>query len=247
VFAGLGDELKITADIIEKHLTDKTKVIILNTPSNPTGMICDKEEIEKIAKLVVDNDLFVVSDEVYEHFIYDGKTHCCIASLNEDVKKKTLIVNAVSKTYSMTGWRIGYVVGDRDIIKAASALQSHSTSNPTSISQKAAVEALNGQQDTVKEMRDAFDVRRKFIVDELNSMDKVSCVVPEGAFYVFPDISATGLDSMMFASRLLDEAKVAVIPGIAFGSDKHIRISYATSMEEIKDGMERIRTWLDKI
>ena len=238
------ERFKLTADMVEEKITTKTKMLILNTPSNPTGAIVEPNEIRKIAKLAVEHNFYVISDEVYEHFIYGNNEHLSIASLNEEIKNLTILSNSVSKTYAMTGWRIGYSAGNKEIIKAMDNLQSHSTSNPTSIAQYAALEALNGPQDSVKQMVKAFDERRKLIHKRLNELDGISCVEPEGAFYAFPDISETGMASMEFASRLLDEALVAVVPGIAFGSDKHVRLSYAASIHEIERGLDRIESWL---
>ncbi|MEK6828480.1 MAG: pyridoxal phosphate-dependent aminotransferase, partial [Nanoarchaeota archaeon] len=238
------ERFKLTADMVEEKITTKTKMLILNTPSNPTGAIVEPNEIRKIAKLAVEHNFYVISDEVYEHFIYGNNEHLSIASLNEEIKNLTILSNSVSKTYAMTGWRIGYSACNKEIIKAMDNLQSHSTSNPTSIAQYAALEALNGPQDSVKQMVKAFDERRKLIHKRLNELDGISCVEPEGAFYAFPDISETGMASVEFASRLLDEALVAVVPGIAFGSDKHVRLSYAASIHEIERGLDRIEKWV---
>jgi len=244
VFCETDDKFKLTAEMVESKITPKTKMLILNSPNNPTGAVLDPEEIRKIAELAVRHNFYVVSDEVYEHFVYGNNKQVSIASFGEDIKKLTLISNSVSKTYAMTGWRIGYTSGPKEIIKAMDNLQGHSTSNPTSIAQMAAIEALSGPQESVKLMVKAFDERRKFIFKRLNEIDGISCVEPEGAFYAFPDISGTGMDSMAFASKLLEEALVAVVPGIAFGSDKHVRLSYATSIHEITRGMDRIEKWL---
>ncbi len=235
------DKLKIKADLIKKQISERTKILILNSPNNPTGAICDKEEIEKISELAVEKNFLVISDEVYEHFIYNGKKHYSIATFGEEIKKLTITVNAVSKTYSMTGWRIGYSAGPLDIIKAMSSIQSHETSNPCSIAQKAALEALTGSQESIAKMKQEFDKRRKVMVECLNNIKGIHCQMPEGAFYAFPDISETGMKSMEFCERLLEEAKVAVIPGIGFGADNNVRLSYATSMEDIKKGIERIK------
>jgi len=244
IFCGTDSSFKLTAEMVGQKITPKTKMLILGTPNNPTGAVVEPGEIKKIAKLAVDNNFYVISDEVYEHFIYSGKKHLSIASLGDDIKKLTIFSSSVSKTYAMTGWRIGYTAAPAEIIKAMENMQSHSTSNPTSIAQYAAVEALNGPQDSVKLMVKAFDERRKFIHKRLNEIEGISCVEPEGAFYAFPDISGTGMKSMEFSSKLLDEALVAVVPGIAFGSDNHVRLSYATSIREIERGMDRIEKWL---
>lgn len=238
---------KLTADSVKKAITSRTKLLILTSPSNPTGMIIDEKELRKIAELAVRHKFYVISDEVYEFLIYDGKKHISIASLNEEIKKLTITVNAVSKTYSMTGWRIGYCGGPAEIIKAMDNLQSHSTSNPCSISQKAALAALNGPNDFLKEWKKAFDERRKYIVERLNKIKGIKCLMPEGSFYVFPDVSKTGLKSMEFTERLLNEAKVAVVPGKDFGADNNVRLSYACSMENIKKGLDRIEEFCNKL
>ncbi|MBD3313987.1 aminotransferase class I/II-fold pyridoxal phosphate-dependent enzyme [Candidatus Woesearchaeota archaeon] len=239
--------LKLTAESIKRVISDRTKLLILNTPSNPTGMTVEEEELKKIAHLAVEHDFYIVSDEVYEHLIYGDNSHISIASLGEDIKKKTITMNAVSKTYSMTGWRIGYCAGPEEIIKAMSNLQSHSTSNPCSIAQKAALEALNGPQEFLAQWRKEFDERRKYMVEKLNQMKGINCIEPEGAFYAFPDISGTGLKSMEFTEMLLDEAKVAVVPGKDFGADNNIRLSYAISMENIKKGLERLEKFCESL
>ena len=244
VFCPTNEKFKLTAAAVEEKITKKTKALVLNTPSNPTGAIVDPSEIKKIAELALEHNFYVVSDEVYEHFIYGGNEHLSIASLNEEIKNLTITSNSVSKTYAMTGWRIGYSAGNKEIIKAMDNLQSHSTSNPTSIAQMAALEALNGPQESVRQMVKAFDERRRFIHKRLNEVEGISCVEPEGAFYAFPDISGTGMNSMEFASKLLDEALVAVVPGIAFGSGRHVRLSYAASIREIERGLDRIEDWV---
>jgi len=237
------ENFKLTAAAVEEKVTNNTKVLILNSPSNPTGAVVEHDEIRKIAKLAVDNNFYVISDEVYEHFMY-GKKHLSIASLNDEIRNLTLTSNSVSKTYAMTGWRIGYTAGTSEIITAMENLQSHSTSNPSNIAQYAAMEALTGSQESVKKMVEAFDERRKLMYKRLNGIDGISCIEPEGAFYAFADISETGMKSMELADKLLDEALVAVVPGIAFGSDKHIRLSYAASIHEIEKGLDRIEKWL---
>ena len=238
------EKFKLTAENVEDKITKKTKLLILNSPSNPSGAIVEPSEIRKIAELAVKHNFYVISDEVYEHFVYGNKEFLSIASLNDDIKKLTITCNSVSKTYAMTGWRIGYCGAPKEIINAMENLQGHSTSNPSNIAQMAALEALTGQQDSVKEMVKAFDERRKLIHRRLNEIDGISCVEPEGAFYAFPDISGTGMDSMSFASKLLDEALVAVVPGIAFGKENHVRLSYAASINDINKGMDRIEKWL---
>src|SRR3989338_8744143 len=240
------ENFKLTAEKVTEKITDKTKLLILNSPSNPSGAIAEPSEIRKIAELAVKHNIYVISDEVYEHFVYGNKEFLSIASLNDEIKKLTITCNSVSKTYAMTGWRIGYCGASREVINAMENLQGHSTSNPSNIAQMAALEALKGSQDSIKEMLKAFDERRKFIHKRLNEIEGVSCVEPEGAFYAFPDISGTGMDSMNFSSKLLVEALVAVVPGMAFGKEGHVRLSYATSMHEIERGMDRIVKWLKK-
>ncbi len=246
VFCKTAENFKLTAKAVEEKITNKTKVLILNSPNNPSGAIVEPSEVRKIAKLAVKHNFHVVSDEVYEFFVYGNKSRVSIASLNDDIKNLTITVNAVSKTYAMTGWRIGYCGANKEVIKAMENLQGHSTGNPSNIAQMAALEALNGPQDSVRQMVRAFDERRKFMHKRLNEMKGIKCLEPEGAFYAFPDISGTGMKSMEFSERLLDEALVAVVPGIAFGSDKHVRLSYATSMQEIEKGMDRIEKWVKK-
>lgn len=240
------DNLEVRASLIEQKITDKTKIIVLNSPSNPTGSIIDKAELDKIAALAVEHKLFVISDEVYEKFIYDGKKHISIASLNEEIKNLTITINAVSKTYAMTGWRIGYCAGPITVMNAISAMQSHATSNPNSIAQKAAVEAFH-ETESVEEMRKEFELRRNFMVERLNEIPGISCTMPEGAFYAFPSVKKTGLDGTAFCKRLLDEMKVVAVPGAAFGDDKHIRLSYAASVEHIQEGLNRIEQFCKKV
>ncbi len=240
---------KLTVEDLKRSLTPKTKALILNSPSNPTGSAYTTEDLEKIAEVALAHPFFVISDEIYEKIVYDGFKFVSIASLSEEIKKKTIIVHGVAKTYAMTGWRIGYAAGPEEIISAMSNIQSQSTSNPTSISQKASVEALLGPQDEVKKMVAAFEERRNYIVDRLNRIPGISCFNPLGAFYVFPNFSSyygksyqgrAISNSTDLADYLLEVAKVAVVPGIEFGADPFERLSYATSMEEIREGVTRI-------
>lgn len=242
------DGFKFSVDALANAITERTKLLILNSPSNPTGVVYVKDELEAIAELVCSKEIFIISDEVYEKIIY-GEEHISIASLGKDIRERTIVVNGVSKTYAMTGWRVGYAAGDVEIISAMVKLQSQLTSHPDSIAQKAAVVALNGPQDEVAKMRAEFEKRRDYIMGRIMDMNVFSCVKPDGAFYIFPGISSligktiSGklIDgSKAFAELLLDEGKVAVVPGIAFGSDAHIRISYAASLEKIEKGMDRI-------
>ena len=244
VFCKTDENFKLTAEAVEEKISNKTKMLILNSPSNPSGAIVEPSEVAKIAKLAVERNFYVVSDEVYEFFVYGNKSSVSIASLNDDIKNLTITANSVSKTYAMTGWRIGYCGANKGIIKSMENLQGHSTGNPSNIAQMAALEAISGPQDSVKQMVSAFNERRKFMHKRLNEMKGLNCVEPEGAFYAFPDISGTGMKSMELSSRLLDEALVAVVPGIAFGSDRHVRLSYAASMEDIEKGMDRMEKWV---
>jgi aspartate aminotransferase len=250
------NNFKITPQQLQEAITSKTKLLILNSPSNPTGMAYTKDELLPISNILTEKDIFCISDEVYEKIIYDGQEHISIASLAPQIKKLTIVVNGVSKSYSMTGWRIGYAAGPKEIVQAMSNLQSHSTSNPTSISQKAALAALEGSQEPLCNMVAEFVKRRDHIVERLNSINGISCLKPQGTFYVFPDVSQTIgktfkgeiiKDSVFLAKILLDEANVAVVPGSAFGADEYLRLSYATSMENISKGLERIEGLINKI
>jgi len=233
------EDLKIKADLIADKITDKTKMLILNSPSNPSGMMASKAEIKKIADLCATSGIYVISDEVYEKFVYGDEEQISIASLGEEIKKLTIIANAASKTYSMTGWRIGFSACEGAIAKAMGNLQSHTTSNPCSIAQKAALAAYTGDQSCVQEMLTEFTKRRKVMVEGLNSIG-LECKAPDGAFYAFPSIASTGLKSLDFCGQILEKEKVACIPGVAFGMDDNIRMSFATSMENIEKGLERI-------
>jgi aspartate aminotransferase len=250
------NEFKITSEELKRAITPKTKALIINSPSNPTGSAYSRKELERIAEIVLSKNFFVISDEIYEKIVYDGFEFTSIASLGEEMKKKTIIVHGVAKTYAMTGWRIGYTAGSEEIISAMNNIQSQSTSNPTSIAQKASVEALIGPQDEVGKMVVAFGQRRNYIVDRLNRTQGVSCYKPVGAFYVFPNFSSyygksyQGKkieNSTHLADYFLDVAKVAVVPGVEFGADPFERLSYATSMEDIKEGLNRIEEALNKL
>ncbi|WP_096550836.1 pyridoxal phosphate-dependent aminotransferase [Ureibacillus thermosphaericus] len=236
---------KITAEQLKNAITDKTKAVIINSPSNPTGMVYTREELEAIAKIALENNILIVSDEIYEKLLYNGAEHFSIAQISEEVKAQTIVINGVSKSHSMTGWRIGYAAGNADIINAMTDLASHSTSNPTTASQYAAIEAYNGPQDSVEEMRKAFEYRLETIYPKLSAIPGFKVVKPQGAFYLLPDVSEaaqkTGFASVdEFASALLTEANVAVIPGSGFGAPTTIRISYATSLNLIEEAIERI-------
>lgn len=244
------NEYKVTGDQIKAAITSKTRAIIINSPSNPTGTVYSKTELEDIAKVCVDNNIWVISDEIYEKVVYDDTKHISIASLNDDIFKKTLVVNGVSKSYSMTGWRIGYVAGDKTVIKNIIDLSSHSTSNPTTIAQIATITAMTGNDDFINMMVAEYYKRRQVIVDLLNEVEGFTCKMPKGAFYAYVNVSAllgdrfTSSDDL--AKDLLEQAQVAVIPGSAFGSDDHIRLSYATSMDNIKEGLARIKAYINK-
>ena len=250
------DAFKVSPEQVKKAITSKTKALVINSPSNPTGSAYEASELMKIAEVVVEQGVLIISDEIYEKFVYDRFTFASIASLDQKVKDLTVVINGVSKTYSMTGWRIGYAAGPKEIINAITDLQSQSTSNPTSIAQKASVEALRGPQDSVATMVREFDKRRRFMVEKLNSMSGVSCYNPRGAFYCFPNLSShfgksfngkkiNGSSDM--STYLLEEAKVAVVSGDAFGSDEHIRLSYAISAESIRKGLDRIEAALKNL
>jgi aspartate aminotransferase len=235
---------KITPEQLQKAITPKTKLFVLNSPSNPTGMVYTPEEIKALAKVVVDADIYVVSDEIYEKILYDGAEHISIGSLGQEIFARTLISNGFAKGYSMTGWRLGYLAGPVEIIKAASTIQGHSTSNVCTFAQYGAIAALEGSQDCVEEMRQAFAKRRQVMLDRLNAIPGLSCPKPDGAFYLFPDISKTGLKSLEFCNALLEAHQVAVIPGVAFGADNNIRLSYATDMATIEKGMDRLEKFV---
>lgn len=240
---------KVTAEQIQAAVTDKTKAFVLNTPSNPTGMVYSREELEAIADVAVKNDFYVVADEMYEYLTYGGKKHVSIASLNDEIYKRTITCSGLSKSYSMTGWRVGYTGSSAEIAKLMGSMQSHATSNPNSIAQYASVEALNGPQDAVEIMRTEFDKRREYMVEKINGMPYLSCLEPEGAFYVFVDCSNvigkvykgnTIEDAAQLAGILLSDYKVAVVPCADFGFDDHMRLSYAISLEQIQKGLDRI-------
>lgn len=258
VFVNTKEEnsFKYTIENLEKSVTDKTKALILNSPNNPTGTVYNKAELQTIADFAKKHDLIIVSDEIYEKLIYSNDKHVSIASLSEDAYKRTIVINGVSKAYAMTGWRIGYAAGDKKIIKLMTNIQSHMTSNPNSIAQYASVEALVGEQKDVEAMIVEFKKRRDFMVERVNKINGLSCIKPEGAFYVMVNISkilGKEVDgkviksSLEFASLLLEKEKVAAVPGVAFGVDEFVRLSYATSMENIIKGLDRIDNFVKNI
>lgn len=244
------DSFMLRPEVLEANITERTKAIILNSPSNPTGLTYDKKALEQLAGIAVRHNLYVISDEIYEKLLYDGAEHLSIASLGKEIKDSTIVVNGLSKSHAMTGWRIGYAAGPKDIIKAMTNIQSQSTSNPNSIAQKAAVEALTGPQDFIAQMLGEFDKRRRFLVSELNSIKDITCLTPTGAFYAFPKTAGLygkSVDGKSISSSsdlslyLLEKAHVALVPGDAFGDDGYVRLSYATSLENIKKAVDRIK------
>lgn len=251
-----GSSYKFTKENLEKAVTEKTKAIILNTPNNPTGTIYNREELIEIAEFAKKYDLIIVSDEMYEKLIYDGESHVSIASVSDDAYERTIVINGLSKSYAMTGWRLGYCGASEKIAKLMTNIQSHMTSNVCSITQYAAVEALNGPQDKVKEMISEFERRRNYMAKTLEEMNNLSIIKPQGAFYIMinidkclgKEINGEKInDSMDFSAKLLENEKVAVIPGKAFGLDNYVRVSYATSMELIEKGLERINKFVNKL
>jgi aspartate aminotransferase len=249
------EDFKLSAAQVEENITSGTKLLILNSPNNPTGAVYEQEELIKIAQLLLKYNIYCICDEIYEKLIYDNVKHFSIASLSDKIKEKIITINGVSKSYAMTGWRIGYAAGPEDIIKGMSKIQGHSTSNPNSIAQKASVEALNGKQDAIEEMRKAFDERRKYMVKRLNEIEGIFCLTPAGAFYAFPNVSKIlnkGIEyngrkisnSSILSNVILKEAEVALIPGSAFEAEGYLRLSYATSLEDIKEGLNRIENIL---
>ena len=249
------NDFKVTVEALSKALTPKTKAIVLNSPSNPTGMVYTEAEIRAIADFAVKNDLYVVSDEVYEHLIYEGE-HISIASLGDDIKERTVTINGASKTYAMTGWRIGYAAANDEIAKAMASIQSHGASNPNSIAQAAAVAALSGGLAEVEKMRDEFRKRRDFFVAAINAIDGVSCRMPHGAFYIMMNIDGvlgkkfegeTVKNADDFAKLFLEAEKVAVVPGTGFDAPNYVRWSYAVDMESIEKGIKRLKSFLAKL
>ncbi|MBZ9687883.1 pyridoxal phosphate-dependent aminotransferase [Clostridium estertheticum] len=249
-------KFKLTIENLNRAITSKSKAIVLNSPNNPTGTVYSKEELIEIADFAKANNLFIISDEIYEKLVYGDNGHISIASISEDAYSRTIVINGVSKAYAMTGWRIGYAAASTELIALMTNIQSHTTSNPSSIAQYASVEAINGQQDDVHIMVEQFKHRRDYMVERINSINNLSCLKPEGAFYVMVNLSKILnksidgeiiMDSLQFSDFLLKKEKVAVIPGIAFGADNFIRLSYATSMENIKNGIDRIERFVENI
>ncbi|HAX74703.1 MAG TPA: aspartate aminotransferase, partial [Cyanobacteria bacterium UBA11372] len=231
---------KITPDQLRQACNSKTRLFVLNSPSNPTGVVYTPEEIKALAEVVVEKDILVVSDEIYEKILYEDTKHVSIGAFGPEIFARTIISNGFAKAYSMTGWRVGYLAAPVELIKAATNIQGHSTSNVCTFAQYGAIAALESSQDCVQQMLSAFTQRRQVMLERLNAMPGLSCAKPDGAFYMFVDISFTGLTSLEFCDGLLESQQVAVIPGIAFGADDCIRLSYATSLEIIEKGMERL-------
>ena len=249
---------KITAAQLQNAITPKTRAVVLNSPSNPTGSAYTKDELEALAEVVLKNQLLVISDEIYEKIVFDGFEHCSIASLSEEIKRNTIVINGASKCFAMTGWRIGYLAAEPEIAAAVTKLQGQSTSNPTSISQAACVEALTGDKTPaeIQRMVTEFKQRRDALMERYEQIEGISCHTPVGSFYSFPDFSGifgkqwqgkTLQGSLDVAEFLIEEAKVALVPGIAFGADNNLRLSFATSMENIKEGLDRIETAVNSL
>lgn len=247
---------KLTAEELQAAITPKTRVFLLNSPSNPTGGVYQKDELAALGRVLLENNIAVISDEIYEKLMYDGLEHVSIASISPELKENTVVINGVSKAYAMTGWRIGYAAAPAPVAKAMTDLQSHATSNPTSISQAASVAALNGPQEPVQAMVLEFLKRRDYMLERLNAIPGVVCPKPNGAFYLYPNVSSyfgkthrgkAVNHATDMANLLLEIAEVAVVPGIAFGGDDFIRLSYATSLENIKEGLDRIEKFLAEL
>lgn len=247
------DEFKLTPEELDEAITDKTKCIIFNSPSNPTGMMYSQAELRALADVCIARDIYIIADEIYYKLVYDGREFVSVAALGEDVKERTIVINGVSKSYAMTGWRIGYSLAPANITTIMGNYVSHSTAAPSTLSQWAAVEALTGPQNTVEEMRQAFETRRNYMVERVNSIEGVSCLMPEGAFYIMMNISkilGRSIDGVVidtsdkFAELLLEKGLVAVVPGSGFDAPEYVRWSYATSMENIQAGMDRLEKFL---
>lgn len=249
-----GDEanfFKVKPEQIESAITERTKAVLINSPSNPTGTVYKREELLALGQVCLDKGVLIISDEIYEHLIYDGDPHVSMASLGPDFYQNTVVINGVSKTYAMTGWRIGFAAGNQTIIRAMTDLASHSTSNPTSIAQYAALEALNGPQDSVDSMRELFKERRDYLVQRLQKMKGIQFHPPQGAFYIFANVEEAVRNAGMkttdeWVKSLLEEELVALVPGSAFGSPKHVRLSYAISIEQLEKAMDRLERFIQK-
>jgi len=237
------DGFPIDRERLISLITPRTRAMIVSSPANPSGSGYIRDDLEFLAELALKNDFYLVSDEIYENLVYDGFQAISIASLSRDIQDRTIVINGVSKSYAMTGWRIGYLAAPENVAKAINSFQSHSTSGPATPSQYAALAALTGDQSCVEERRRAFEERRDLIIGRLNSIDGISCTMPKGAFYAFPNISALGKPSLELAAALLDQARIAVVPGIAFGADGNIRMSYADSLDNLNKGLDRLEEY----
>jgi len=240
-------EFKVTPDQLRAAITPRTRLFILNSPSNPTGSLYSREEIKQLGDICVEHGVLIMSDEIYEKLVYDGASHTSVAAFSQAHCDHTIVVHGLAKAYSMTGWRLGYLAAPEPLAKAIDAIQSHSTSNPTSFAQKGGVAALNGPQDHLATWLAEYSKRRAYAWRRINAMPGLSCVNAKGAFYLFPNLSKTGLRSAEFCARLLDEEKVAAVPGVAFGADDYFRISYATSMANIEKGLDRLERFATRL
>ncbi|HHW70445.1 MAG TPA: pyridoxal phosphate-dependent aminotransferase [Clostridiales bacterium] len=250
------NNFSIEIEQLKSLINKKTKALIINSPGNPTGCVYSKELLSEIAEVVVENNIFVISDEIYEKLVYDGETHVSIASLGDDIKALTIVINGMSKTYAMTGWRIGYAAAKEEVIAVMKNIQSHSTSNANSIAQYASIAALECAEQTINDAVDMFNTRRKILVEQINNIPGLSCIVPKGAFYIMvniKDILGTKYkgsiikDSLTFCDALLEDQMVAAVPGVAFGAEGYLRLSYATSIDNINKGIERIAAFIAKL
>jgi aspartate aminotransferase len=232
---------KMRPEDFENAMTPRTKMLIMNSPGNPTGSVYTREELEAIVNVAAEEDIYVLSDEIYEKLVYDDVKHVSIASLSQEAYDLTITVNGFSKSYAMTGWRLGYLAAPDAVVRAVDSIQSHTSSNPSSFSQYGALAALKGDQQPLADMREEFDMRRNYMFDRLSKITNVTAIKPQGAFYILVNISQLGLTSQNFADRLLSKANVAVVPGAAFGDDRTVRFSYATSLDVIKKGLDRFQ------
>jgi aspartate aminotransferase len=232
---------KMRSEDFENAMTPRTKMLIMNSPGNPTGSVYTREELEAIVNVAAEEDIYILSDEIYEKLVYDDVKHVSIASLSKEAYDLTITVNGFSKSYAMTGWRLGYLAAPDAVVRAVDSIQSHTSSNPSSFSQYGALAALKGDQQPLADMREEFDMRRNYMFDRLSKISNITAVKPQGAFYILVNISQLGLTSQNFADRLLSKANVAVVPGAAFGDDRTVRFSYATSLDVIKKGLDRFQ------
>jgi len=237
-------DFKITVSQLDQAITKKTKLLVFNSPSNPTGAVYSRQELKDLARVIVKHKIWVISDEIYEKIIFDKQKHYSLASFGKEIYQKTIVINGFSKSYAMTGWRLGYAAGDEKVIKACGSIQGHTTANACSISQKAGLAALQGPQDSVKKMVEEFDKRRKVLVNGLKSISRLELTMPKGAFYVFPKIERLESNSVKFCQKLIEKEKIAAVPGSAFLAEGYIRLSYAVSLNDIKKGIKRIKKFI---